>query len=447
MKRNIHSKLLSILRNPDKNEVIIIEGARQVGKSYLVNSVLEELQVPYLAFDLEKDDKVRRQIEKTEDFKDFKALIVDQYHLKDNSILFIDEAQESRKLAAYVKSMKEDWPQIRVILTGSSMNRFFSKDTRIPVGRIKSLCVYTFSFTEFLKATGNSELSKFINSSPLQIPASRHTLLLELYDQYLKVGGYPEAVKAYVAGDPYYEVIDEIMAGLEEDFSRKEEYQPYLFADVIRAVSGHIGSLSKYSHIDTTKYNARKIVEAMKSWHIVLEVQHYSLDPHRSKFLPKRYLHDVGVINRRRVLAAPTISIVDTIDPALRTPLGGLFENAVLLNLLEGGPASKTISTWKKSSRSNIEVDFIYDSELYQSKIPIECKASLQFKRKHTGNVINYLRETRQKTGFVVSAAPLDRMMTDEGYIVINLPVYLATRENIETYFNSLRGYELPERV
>ncbi|MEA1911479.1 MAG: AAA family ATPase, partial [Spirochaetota bacterium] len=378
MKRNIHTKLLSILKDTDKNEVIIIEGARQVGKSYLVNSVLEELKAPYLAFDLEKNSKIRRQIENTEDFEDFKTLMVDQYQLKDNSILFIDEAQESVKLASYVKSMKEDWPQIKVILTGSSMNRFFSKETRIPVGRTKSLCVYSFSFTEFLRFSGNGELAEFIHSAPLKIPKSRHTLLLELYDQYLKVGGYPEAVKAYTSGDSYYEVIDEIMAGLEEDFSRKEEYQPYLFADVIRAVSGHIGSLSKYSHIDTSKYNARKIIEAMKSWHIILEVQHFSLDPHRSNFLPKRYLHDLGVINRKRVLAAPTISILDTIDPALRTPLGGLFENAVLLNLLEGGSASSSISTWKKNSKSDIEVDFILDSELNQIKIPIECKASLR---------------------------------------------------------------------
>lgn len=437
MKRDIHSKLLSILKNRDPNEVIIIEGARQVGKSYLVNNVLKELDVPYLAFDLEKDSKIRRQIEQTEDFNDFKTLMVDQYKLKNNSILFIDEAQESKKLATYVRSMKEDWTQVRVILTGSSMNRFFSMETRIPVGRIKSLCVYSFNFTEFLKFTGNTELMEFIKSTPVQVPKSRHILLLKLYDQYLKVGGYPEAVKAYAAGESYYVVIDEIMAALEEDFSRKEEYQSYLFSDVIRAVSSHVGSLSKYSHIDTSKYNARKVVEAMKLWHIVLEVRHFSLDPHSSNFLPKRYLHDLGVINRKRALAAPTISILNTIDPALRTPLGGLFENAVLLNLLEGGSAFKSVSTWKKNSKTDIEVDFILDSELNQRKIPIECKASLQFKRKHTTNIIQYLKATNQKTGFVVSAAPLDRITTNDGFTIINLPVYLATRDNIDAYFQT----------
>ena len=409
MKRDIHSTLLSILENKERTEVIIIEGARQVGKSYLVNSVLEEFSAPYLAIDLEKESKIRRQIEQTEDFEDFKILMNDRYHLKDNSILFIDEAQESGKLAAYVKSMKEDWPQVRVILTGSSMNRFFSKETRIPVGRIKSLCVYSFNFTEFLRFTGKTELAEFIKSSPPQVPQSRHTLLLELYDQYLKVGGYPEAVKAYINNESYYEVIDEIMAALEEDFSRKEEYQPYLFSDAIRAVSSHVGSLSKYSHISTSKYNARKVIEAMKSWHIILEVQHFSLDSHRSTFLPKRYLHDLGAINRKRILASPTISILDTINPVHRTSLGGLFENAVLLNLLEGGSAFKSISTWKKNGNTDIEVDFILDSEQNQSKIPIECKASLQFKKKYGNNVVQYLKATDQKTGIVVSAAPVER--------------------------------------
>ncbi len=438
MKREIHSKLLSMIRNKNRNEVIIVEGARQVGKSFLVNSVLEELDEPFFAYDLEKDTRLRRQIEKTEDFEDFKVLMTDQYNVRSNSILFIDEAQESQKLAEYVKPMKEDWPDIRVILTGSSMNRLFSNETRIPVGRMRSLCVYSFSFTEFLTISGNTDLAEFIKSSPHRVPGSRHTLLLKLYDQYLKVGGYPEAVKAYAAGESYYEVIDEITASLEEDFSRKEEYQPYLFADVMRAVSNHIGSLSKYSHINTSKYYARKVVEAMKLWHIILEVQHFSFDPNRSVFLPKRYLHDLGVINRKRALAAPAISILDTIDPALRTPLGGLFENAVLLNLLEGESASKAITTWKKNTKTNIEVDFVLDSELTRKKIPIECKASLHFKRKHTQNIIQYLLSTHQKTGFVVSAAPMDRITTKEGFTIINLPVYLATRDNIEAYTNSL---------
>ena len=167
--------------------------------------------------------------------------------------------------------------------------------------------------------------------------------LLKIYDHYLQVGGYPEAVKAFKDGLSYSEIIDEIMGSLAEDFERKEEYQPALFNNVINAISNYIGSPSKLTHIDSSKYHANLIIKAMKEWHIILEVQQNSLDPFKSKFLPKRYLHDTGVINRSRTLTVPPVSLLNTIDPVLRTPLGGLFENVVLINLLEGTSIYKKI--------------------------------------------------------------------------------------------------------
>jgi predicted AAA+ superfamily ATPase len=164
-------------------------------------------------------------------------------------------------LASYVKSFKEDWTDIRVILTGSSMNRFFSKDIRIPVGRTRSLCVYSFNYSEFLRFTGDEELADFINEAPKKIPATRHKLLLEKFDNYLLIGGYPETVKAYASGNSHTEIIDEIVANLEEDFARKEAYQPKLFDNILKAVANHIGSISKYSHIDSTKYKAKLAIE------------------------------------------------------------------------------------------------------------------------------------------------------------------------------------------
>ena len=162
MKREIENKLQTLLADDSGNNVIVIEGARQVGKSFMVNRVLESQPTSFLSFDLEKNKKLRRQIDETEDLTDFQALMTDQYDLKKDSILFLDEAQESKKLADYVKSFKEDWPGTRVILTGSSMNRFFSKDTRIPVGRTRSITVFSFSFSEFVEyiiIVDNAELS------------------------------------------------------------------------------------------------------------------------------------------------------------------------------------------------------------------------------------------------------------------------------------------------
>jgi len=188
----------------------------------------------------------------------------DQYGLAKNSILFFDEAQESKNLANYVKSFKENWPEIQVILTGSSMNRFFPEDTRIPVGRTRGITVFTFNFSEFIQYVKGEELADFLRSAPDRVAPSRHKMMLDLFDRYMLVGGYPEAVIAYQNGKLYYDIIDGIMAGLEEDFRRREQQQPELFRHVVQAVANFIGSPSKLTHFDTTKYQAKKIIEAMK---------------------------------------------------------------------------------------------------------------------------------------------------------------------------------------
>ena len=123
-----------------------------------------------------------------------------------------------------------------------------------------------------------------------------------------------------------------------------------------------------------------------------------------------------------------------TLDPPLRTPLGGLFENAVLLGLLEASSAKKRVGTWRKAAKSAIEVDFVMDAIEIGLKIPIECKAALVVRRRHAESVVDYLRMTRQPLGLLVSAAPLSVVYHGEGCCVLNVPAYLATRSNMVRY-------------
>ena len=159
-----------------------------------------------------------------------------------------------------------------------------------------------------------------------------------------------------------------------------------------------------------------------------------ALDPQHSDFLPKRYLHDLGVVNRYRSMAVPAISLLRTLDPPLRTPLGGLFENAVLLSLLEGGSAKKAVGTWRKAAKSTMDVDFVLDAVELGVKIPIECKAALSVRQRHAESVLEYLRMTHQQIGVLVSAAPLGMVCRSGGRVVLNVPAYLANRENIVRY-------------
>ncbi len=187
-------------------------------------------------------------------------------------------------------------------------------------------------------------------------------------------GGYPEAVIAYKEGKPYHEIIDEIMGSLEEDFQRKEEYRPQLFRDVLQAVANHIGAPSQYTHFDAGKYQAKKIIEAIKAWRLILEVELYALDPMNTHFLPKRYLHDIGVVNRKRSLAVSAVSLLNTIDPLSRIPLGGLFENAVLLNLVKGESSHYSIGTCEKGGGTRRVGDGVPGLRRHAARAPSKAK-------------------------------------------------------------------------
>jgi predicted AAA+ superfamily ATPase len=131
----------------------------------------------------------------------------------------------------------------------------------------------------------------------------------------------------------------------------------------------------------------------------------------------------------------PSVSILETIDPVLRIPLGGLFENAVLLNLVKGESARYSVGTWKKGNNSDIEVDFVMDVPEFGVKIPIECKAALSLKSKHYRNLGHYLKLTGGDFGVVVSAAPLEKVSVGDGITIMNIPIYLADKENIKAYY------------
>jgi predicted AAA+ superfamily ATPase len=93
------------------------------------------------------------------------------------------------------------------------------------------------------------------------------------------------------------------------------------------------------------------------------------------------------------------------------------------------------VGTWKKGGNTDIEVDFVMDIPGYNVKIPIECKAALKLNSKHYKNIIHYLRLTGQNFGVVVSAAPLETIVLADHITIMNIPVYLASKENIKEYF------------
>src|SRR3989339_1963312 len=138
--------------SPSSN-VLLIEGARQVGKTTLAMETLNHYQGSIIRINLEREKRLLSRIDDCIEFSDFATVLQDEVKFNSDisSVLFIDEAQESAVLGGFVRFMKEEWPKTRIILTGSTLTRLFRPNQRFPVGRFSRLLVTPFSFSEILK--------------------------------------------------------------------------------------------------------------------------------------------------------------------------------------------------------------------------------------------------------------------------------------------------------
>jgi len=432
MKRDVCVVLENFLsNNPFESNVIIIEGARQVGKTYLVkDSINGKDSAQTIAINFEKEPDLRLEVDSTQNFEEFTKWLEQKKGFKKDSveskIVFFDEAQESEKIGSYVRFMKEEWRSTKTILTGSSMTKLFSGETRVPVGRIEYLTVWPFNFIEFIRCGRNASLEEFILNfnHGESIPDFMHRDLLKLFDDYLLVGGMPEVVKTYYDGGDFTKILRFLIASEQDDFLRKEEkIKNLLFLDALKGVSNHVGMASKYTHVSPTHYEAKKIIELLKKWYLIIEVEQKGCVTTQTQFNPKRYVYDLGILRLLREVAIPRISAIKTLSEKLRTPLGGLIENAVILNMMEGNGGFFEVSGWKRNSNDAIEVDFIHKN--LEKTIPIEVKAALNVTNRHAKNIRAYLKEFELDRGILIS---LDkpRQVGDTAHDITNIPAYLV---------------------
>ncbi|MBF0103904.1 MAG: ATP-binding protein [Deltaproteobacteria bacterium] len=432
--RKTHNYLKSLInKNSPPHDVILLGGARQVGKSTLIKDVLDDYK-NVCQVNLEEDVILAKKIDQTSSFDEFEYLIKTTLGFNPllNQILFIDEAQESKKLGSYVRFIKEKWEKTKCILTGSSMKNLFQD--RAPVGRVQSLTLGPLSFYEFLCGNKRDGLVPIIDDfiKNRHVSDFFHKEFLENFDRYLQIGGLPEVVTTHLKSGDYRLKRAGLLKLQEDDFLRKEIFKKqYLFRDCLRGVANHLGSPSSLVHISENSYNAKEIISLMTKWNLIHEVEQHGFAS-TTHYHPKRYVYDVGIAQDIRNMPFPRLSVLETRDPALRTQLGGIFENAVLISLKEHKMGQVDISGWKKSPHDSAEVDFVLRTE---KTIPIECKASLKVTPRAFANIRQYLKLAGVATGFLISLAPFE-IFKDMDFQLINLPVYLCRVDIIEALAN-----------
>lgn len=241
MKRNALQKLIE-WNNNKRKKPMIVWGARQVGKTYLVKDIFAETYYKdnYIYIDCKIEDEVRDFCTKTANAKkiiEYISLLKGK-QIDENTLLIFDEVQECPNIVSSLKYFCQDFRQIPVIATGSMVRIKIQRETHkrgsgndgkflFPVGKINQITIYPMTFDEFLM-NSNSMLYDTIkkayeNKTPLD--TNIHELAMEQVYKYLLVGGMPEAVEAYIDGGNLFESRELLKVLYDNYLSDMELYQ------------------------------------------------------------------------------------------------------------------------------------------------------------------------------------------------------------------------------
>lgn len=406
--RLAQKKFEQALNNQETHrDVLLVEGARQVGKTFLLRQICSRLD--HLWIDLEKEKAFLRKIDATNTFEEFSDLLAAEKKFLPGGgkILVVDEAQESQALGGYVRYFKETWKNQTVVLLGSLMARLFRKGVRYPVGRTHTLKLFPLVFEEFLEALGEEILLKKIRAWEPERPLSEpfHQKAMQLFLTHLTLGGLPEVVKGYASKKNWEEKLKDLAFGYTEDFRRIEgEEKSGLFELILKRIAQTLGSQSKLSSMVASHQPGYRslpdIVNLLENWMLVYKVEiETPASPGISRIPPKRYCFDHGV---RQVFSPVSLRIPEAFGEGGRldaTYLGGIFENAVL-NELKPHETQKTVA-WRKAVNSS-EVDFLFTKG--QRTVPIEVKATAKINQRHFTSLLEYLDFSGRKAGFLISS-------------------------------------------
>ena len=429
---------LSAWRVQSVHKPLVLRGARQVGKTYLVENWGLEHFRSVVKVDLERERDLHGLFSQAEPGRMLEelALLKGQAVTPGETLLFLDEIQACPPALAMLRYFHELLPELHVIAAGSLLDcalREFKYS--MPVGRIEFLHLHPMSFEEFVAATEGQALADYLTQWDLAQPPSEAMAkrLLESVRRYFFVGGMPEAVRAYAERQDLLEV-QRIQTALVEtvqaDFAKYgARRQHELMRKTYRHIAENVGRKVKFVNIsrEDRAADVRRALELLALSRVVHPVVHTSanglpLGAERDERHFKALFLDIGLVNR--ICGLPLVGTEELIT----VNEGALAEQFVGQQLLSAAPAFETpqLHYWAREARNaNAEVDFVISRQ--QDILPVEVKAG------RTGtlrSMFQFLREKNRKRAlrFHTGSPALEKLNLsgNEGTTVelLSLPLY-----------------------
>lgn len=368
---------------------LLLRGARQVGKTTLVENFSKRHKIDLVKFNFEEAPELKKIFKKDLNVKRIVAdlNVVSGKKINSSNLLYFDEIQECPEAVQSLRYFYENSPEINLVASGSLLD-FQIEKIGLPVGRIELLYLYPFSFYEFLEVTNHGHLLEIINNYELgsEISEIAHKRILELLNLYMVIGGMPEVVKKYVESFDL-ELVQRVQTQLiniyREDFnkySRKSQISDV--EDVFITVPRFLSQKFKYRFVNADKKSLviSNAINLLVKAGIIRKAVHSNgngvpLGAETKANLFKLFLLDVGLANRVLNLNLKDFIANERLGLANK---GGLAEQFVAGELvLSASPSSPyELYFWDRQKPGSVaEVDFLIQTG--QKVLPLEVKSGL----------------------------------------------------------------------
>jgi len=447
MKRFASKQLDQWLKNSSRKPMII-RGARQVGKTWLVHDLASRHKKSLIELNFEKRPDFIDLFTENEPEKILVNIEAEfDIHINlDESILFLDEIQAAPEIFSKLRWFKEDIPKLPVIAAGSLLE--FTLNTfhfSMPVGRITYFYLEQMSFFEFILAHGKDALYKKLCLPDVykknKIPESLHKKCLNLYYEYCIVGGMPEVVKNWVQNKNIQECIkiqQDIISTYRDDFHKYAgKNDPRLLSKIFLSVAKQLGNKFVYTLVDQT-YKVEAIKNAfnlLSHAKVCTKISHTSgnglpLGAESNEKFFKTMMLDIGLVSAQ--LGLSSLKNID-LQNIILSNKGGLAEQFVgqQFRSAQSPMSEPQLFYWQKIGGGQAEIDYIIQ---YGNKIiPVEVKsgASGSMKSLHYFMYEKKLNLAVRLNVNMPEEMDIDVKTTQSKnvkYKLISLPIYLAER-------------------
>lgn len=431
LKRKIQAAIEQYLRS-DSNKMLVVDGARQIGKSYIIREVGKRLFPNYIELNFAKDKNGPQVFKDANTVEEFyfqvSTIAGEKMHEKANTLVFLDEIQTYPHLLTLVKFLKED-DRFTYIASGSLLGVTLRQTVSIPVGSLEIMHMYQLDFEEFLWANGfgESAIEKIRKKYEAEetLDEKLHQRLLDLFKRYLLIGGMPDAVNKYLESRNIVEVrkIQEDIRHLYGlDASQYDEEHKLKIMKVYDMLPSFMENKKKrvvYKDIeggDKRWKDYADEIDYLIGSGIALDVKaiaspSFPLVESASKNLVKLYLNDVGILTN--ILYQYNVSAV--LEDKVSVNLGSVYESVVASELKAHG-----FELFYYDNKAKGEVDFIVDDYDQLSVLPIEVKSGKDYRIHRALNAFAANEDYKIKKSIVLSN---ERIVHSKG-MILYLPIY-----------------------